>query len=108
MLIILCLYIVALWLVFSKFRLVKWGWLSGTISLLIGGFILATFLALFNYLTPSGRVTVTGRVVEVTPNVTGRRDWASRLDPGVDQLQYGVSLSESLAPDLIRGGYRIA
>src|SRR5437667_4671096 len=48
------------------------GWLSGTISLLIGGFILATFLALFNYLTPSGRVTVTGRVVEVTPNVTGQ------------------------------------
>jgi multidrug resistance efflux pump len=46
--------------------------LSGTISLLIGGFILATFLALFNYLTPSGRVTVTGRVVEVTPNVTGQ------------------------------------
>jgi multidrug resistance efflux pump len=48
------------------------GWLSGSISLLIGGFILATFLALFNYLTPSGRVTVTGRVVEVTPNVTGQ------------------------------------
>jgi multidrug resistance efflux pump len=72
MVIILCLYVVALWLVFSKFRLVKWGWLSGTISLLIGGFILATFLALFNYLTPSGRVTVTGRVVEVTPNVTGQ------------------------------------
>jgi multidrug resistance efflux pump len=41
-------------------------------SLLVGGFILATFLALFNYLTPSGRVTVTGRVVEVTPNVTGQ------------------------------------
>ena len=57
---------------FSKFKLVRWGWLSGTISLLIGGFILATFLALFNYLTPSGRVTVTGRVVEVTPNVTGQ------------------------------------
>jgi hypothetical protein len=48
------------------------GWLSGTVSLLIGGFILATFLALFNYLTPSGRVTVTGRVAEVTPNVTGQ------------------------------------
>ena len=46
--------------------------MSGTVSLLIGGFILATFLALFNYLTPSGRVTVTGRVVEVTPNVTGQ------------------------------------
>ncbi len=46
--------------------------MSGTVSLLVGGFILATFLALFNYLTPSGRVTVTGRVVEVTPNVTGQ------------------------------------
>jgi multidrug resistance efflux pump len=38
----------------------------------IGVFILATFLALFNYLTPAGKVTVTGRVVEVTPNVTGQ------------------------------------
>jgi len=70
--IILCLYVVALWLVFSKFKLVRWGWLSGTISVLIGAFILATFLALFNYLTPAGRVTVTGKVVEVTPNVTGQ------------------------------------
>src|SRR5256885_9773008 len=72
MVIILCLYLVALWAVFSKFKLVRWGWLSGTISLLVGGFILATFLALFNFLTPSGRVTVAGRVVEVTPNVTGQ------------------------------------
>src|SRR5258707_5686515 len=72
MIIILCLYVVALWLVFSKFKLVRWGWLSGTVSLLVGAFILAIFLALFNYLTPSGRVTVAGRVVEVTPNVTGQ------------------------------------
>jgi multidrug resistance efflux pump len=72
MLIILCLYVVALWLLFSKFKIVRWGWLSGTVSIVIGAFILATFLALFNYLTPSGRVTVTGRVVEVTPNVTGQ------------------------------------
>src|SRR5260221_12962440 len=72
MIIILCLYIVALWLVFSKFKLVRWGWLSGTVSVLVGLLILATFLALFNYLTPSGRLTVTGRVVEVTPNVSGQ------------------------------------
>jgi multidrug resistance efflux pump len=72
MVIILCLYVVALWLVFSKFKWVRWGWLSCTVSIVIGAFILATFLALFNYLTPSGRVTVTGRVVEVTPNVTGQ------------------------------------
>ena len=72
MLIILCLYLLALWLVFSKLRIVKLGWLSGMVSLLIGGFIIATFLALFNYLTPSGRMTVTGRVVEVTANVSGQ------------------------------------
>jgi hypothetical protein len=29
MIIILCLYLVALWAVFSKFKLVRWGWLSG-------------------------------------------------------------------------------
>src|SRR5450432_4586251 len=72
MVIILCLYIVALWVIFSKLKLVRWGWLSGTVAVLIGVFILAIFLALFNYLTPSGRVTVTGRVVEITPNVTGQ------------------------------------
>jgi multidrug resistance efflux pump len=70
--IILCLYIVALWVVFGKFKLVRWGWLSGTVAVVIGAFILAVFLALFNYPTPSGRVTVAGRVVEVTPNVTGQ------------------------------------
>jgi multidrug resistance efflux pump len=61
-----------MWAVFSKLKLVRWGWLSGTVSIVIGVFILATFLALFNFLTPSGKVTVTGRVVEVTPNVTGQ------------------------------------
>ena len=110
MVIILCLYVVALWLVFSKFKLVRWGWLSGTVSVLIGAFILATFLALFNYLTPSGRVTVTGRVVEVTPNVTGQivaipvkpnvpvkaNDVLFQIDPA--PFQYKVSqLQASLA-----------
>jgi multidrug resistance efflux pump len=72
MIFILIVYAVALWLVFSKFKLVRWGWLSGAVAVAVGALILATFLALFNYLTPSGRVTVTGRVVEVTPNVTGQ------------------------------------
>jgi multidrug resistance efflux pump len=72
MLIIFCLYIVALWAIFSKFKLVRWGWASGSAAVLVGLLILATFLALFNYLTPSGRLTVTGRVVEVTPNVSGQ------------------------------------
>nr|WP_249139741.1 biotin/lipoyl-binding protein [Bradyrhizobium japonicum] len=60
-----------MWAVFSKFKLVRWSWPSGTISILTGVLILATFMALFNYLTPSGKVTVTGRVVEIAPNVSG-------------------------------------
>jgi len=39
------------------------------IQLLVGGLILATFLALFN---SRRRVGARGRVVEVTPNVTGQ------------------------------------
>jgi len=72
MLIILCLYLVAVWAIFSKFKLVRWGWASGAVTVFVGALIIATFLALFNYLTPSGRLTVTGRVVEVTPNVSGQ------------------------------------
>ena len=71
MVIILCLYVIAMWAIFSKFKLVRWGWLSGAVAIITGTFILATFMGLFNYLTPSGKVTVTGRVVEVTPNVSG-------------------------------------
>jgi multidrug resistance efflux pump len=72
MLIILTVYLVLVWLIFSKLKLVRLGWISGTVTALGGLFILAVFLALFNYLTPSGRFVITGRVVEVTPNVTGQ------------------------------------
>jgi multidrug resistance efflux pump len=103
MLIILCLYVVALWAIFSKFKLIRWGWVSGSVAALVGALILAVFLALFNYLTPSGRLTVTGRVVEVTPNVSGQitaipvkpnvlvttRDVLFQIDPA--PFQYKVS-----------------
>src|SRR3954471_10743048 len=72
MLIILTLYVVLVWLVFSKFKLVRWGWISGTVAVLGGAFILAVFLAMFNYLTPSGSFTIVARVIEVTPNVSGQ------------------------------------
>jgi multidrug resistance efflux pump len=72
MVIIAVLYLVLVWLVFSKLKLVRWGWVSGTVAGLLGAFILAVFLALLNYLTPSGSVTVVSRVVEVTPNVSGQ------------------------------------
>ena len=72
MVIILVTYLALAWLVFSKFKLVKWGWLSGTVTVLVGVFILAVFMAMFNYLTPSGSFVIVSRVVEVTPNVSGQ------------------------------------
>ncbi|MEH2556236.1 multidrug resistance efflux pump [Bradyrhizobium algeriense] len=72
MFIILLLYVVLLWLVFSKLKLVRWGWGSGTVAVLIGASILAVFLAMFNYLTPSGSFVVISRVAEITPNVSGQ------------------------------------
>jgi multidrug resistance efflux pump len=71
MVIILCLYLTLVWLIFSRLRLIPWGWVSGTVTVLVGAFILAVFLALFNALTPSGSIIVASRVVEVIPNVAG-------------------------------------
>ena len=124
--IILCLYVAAMWAVFSRFKLVRWGWLSGTISILIGAFILATFLGFFNYLTPSGRVTVTGRVVEVTPNVTGQivaipvkpnvpvkqNDVLFQIDPApfqykVTQLQASLAAAKQNA-EILKSNYEQA
>jgi multidrug resistance efflux pump len=84
---------------FSKFKLVRWGWLSGTTSLLMGGFILATFLALFNYLTPSGRVTGDGQIVAipVKPNVPVKtNDVLFQIDPAPHQYKV-AQLQASLA-----------
>jgi multidrug resistance efflux pump len=72
MLIIPGLYVVFVWLVFSRLKLLKLGWFSGGVAVLIGGFILAVFLALFNYLTPTGRFVIVGRVAELAPNVSGQ------------------------------------
>jgi multidrug resistance efflux pump len=71
MLIIAFLYIGAAWLLFFRFKLLPWNWPWRIVTVLLGCFILAVFLALLNTLTPSGRIAVVGRVVEVTPNVAG-------------------------------------
>ena len=71
MLIIALLYICAAWLVFFRFKLLPWNWPWRIATVLMGCFVLAVFLALLNTLTPSGRIVVVGRVVEVTPNVAG-------------------------------------
>ena len=71
MFIILVSYLVLIWLAFSKFKLIRLTWSSGTVAALAGIAILAVFMAMLNYLTPNGRVVVVSRVVEVTPNVSG-------------------------------------
>ena len=45
---------------------------SGAVVVLVGAFILAVFLAMFNYLTPSGNLTVGSRVGAIAPNCSGQ------------------------------------
>jgi len=71
MLIILVTYLLLVWLLFFKLRLIRLTWLSGVLAAFVGIFILAVFAALLNSLTPTGRIVVGSRVVEVTPNVSG-------------------------------------
>jgi multidrug resistance efflux pump len=58
-------------LIFFRFKLLPWNWPWRIVTVLLGCFIFAVFVALLNTLTPSGRIAVVGRVVEVTPNVAG-------------------------------------
>jgi multidrug resistance efflux pump len=71
MVIIAVLYVSIAWLVFFRFRLLPWNWPWRIVTFLLGCTILAVFVALLNTLTPSGRIAVVGRVIEVTPNVAG-------------------------------------
>ncbi|MGH6755047.1 MAG: HlyD family secretion protein [Bradyrhizobium sp.] len=71
MLIILVTYLVLVWLLFSKLKLIRLTWVTGGLATLTGVLILAVFAALLNSLTPTGRIVVGSRVVEVTPNVSG-------------------------------------
>jgi multidrug resistance efflux pump len=70
--IIALLYICLAWLVFFRFKLLPWNWPWRIVTAVVGVGILAVFMGLLNYLTPSGRIAVVGRVVEVTPNVAGQ------------------------------------
>jgi multidrug resistance efflux pump len=72
MIIIVLLYISVAWLVFFRLKLLPWNWPWRIVSLILGVAIVVVFVALLNTLTPSGRIAVIGRVVEVTPNVAGQ------------------------------------
>ena len=61
MLFIALLYICAAWLIFFRFKLLPFNWPWRIVTVLLGCFILAVFVALLNTLTPSGRIAVIGR-----------------------------------------------
>jgi multidrug resistance efflux pump len=71
MLVIALLYIGIIWLVFFRLKILPWNWPWRIFTVVLGCFILAFFIGLLNTLTPSGRIAVVGRVVEVTPNISG-------------------------------------
>ena len=55
MLIVATLYILVAWFIFFRFRLLPWNWPWRIVTALIGIAILAVFVGLLNYLTPSGK-----------------------------------------------------
>ncbi len=72
MVIIVLGYLLIVWFIFFRLRWLPFNWPWRVVSGLVGVGIVVVFLALLNTLTPSGRVAVIGRVVEITPDVAGR------------------------------------
>src|SRR5580704_13862835 len=72
MVIVALLYAILVWLIFFKLRWLRWGWGTGTFTVILGAHLCAVFVGFLSYLAPTGRVTVISRVVEVTPNVSGQ------------------------------------
>ncbi len=71
MLIVLSLYFAAVWLIFSKLELLPWNGASKTV-VSVGALVLAlTVVGTLNHTTPTGRVSVQGAVINITPNVAG-------------------------------------
>lgn len=71
MVIVLGLYALLMWLIFSKFKLLNWnrGWKTVVYS---GAFIIAlVVIGALNYQTPSASVSIQGPMVGITPNVSG-------------------------------------
>jgi RND family efflux transporter MFP subunit len=71
MAIVAALYAVLVWLIFFKLKWLRWGWFTGTVTVLVGLLVCAIFVGFLSYLAPTGRVVILSHVVEATPNVAG-------------------------------------
>jgi multidrug resistance efflux pump len=71
--IITCIYLALVYLLFFKLRLLPWNKLSQGLVVLIGVVILSGFLVGLQGLTPASvQGAITGRIVEIAPDVAGR------------------------------------
>ena len=99
MVIVSILYLLAVYLIFHKFKLLPWNTASKLIALIVGVVILSGFLVGLQGLTPSStQALISGYVTEIAPQVSGRvveapADPNVELDPGtvlyrIDPLPY--------------------
>lgn len=99
MVIVSILYLLCVYLIFHKFKLLPWNAVSKTISLVLGVIILSGFLVGLQGVTPSStQAVITGHVTEIAPQVSGRVvevpvEPNVELDPGtvlyrIDPLPY--------------------
>jgi len=73
MLIITALYLALVYLLFFKFKVLPWNKISQELAVLIGVIILTLFLVGLQGLIPASvQGAITGRIVEVAPQVSGR------------------------------------
>ncbi|MCP4044851.1 MAG: HlyD family secretion protein [Gammaproteobacteria bacterium] len=73
MVIILTLYISLIWLLFFKFKWLPWNKLTQWLCLIVGVVILSGFMVGLQTLAPSSsEAVITGRIVEIAPQVSGR------------------------------------
>lgn len=71
MLIVLGLYAGVIWLVFLKLKLLPWSRGTQAVVGVVGLVIILVVIGLLNTRTPSGRVTIVAKVVEIAPVVGG-------------------------------------
>jgi multidrug resistance efflux pump len=73
MVIITCLYLIIVYLLFFRFKILPWNKISRVLCLVVGVVILSGFLVGLQSLTPSSsQAAITGRVTEIAPGVSGR------------------------------------
>ena len=67
------IYCGLIWLLFFKFKWLPWNKLTQWLCLIVGVVILSGFLVGLQALTPSSsEAVITGRIVEIAPQVSGR------------------------------------